>query len=446
MAQTDKKDMKNKWIYTAAALMMAVMPANAQLTEEELDRYTNDYGPYESQVEVIDQPVVTDNNNYGNNYRNDNDVRMASSDWAQRVSNGLDRMMQSELLKTTQLGLLVYDMTDQTVVYRHNDHHRMRPASTMKLVTSITGLDMLGGNYQFRTYLYYKGQVDDEGVLHGSLYCAGTMDPTFSADDLTDFANAVRNAGIRRIEGNIVADKSMKDDILTGSGWSWDDDNPKLSALLVDRKDNFAERLFQLLRQRDIVVTGSVTEGRTPQGVTQIALHRTSFDTVLQKMMKDSNNLYAESVFYQIAAGEGKPGTAKKAANAMKRLVGRLGLPSERYSFADGCGLSPYDYVTPELLVRLLRYAAEKPEIYSHLYPVLPIAGVDGTLKSRMKGTRAEGNVRAKTGTVTGVSSLAGYLTASNGHKIIFAIINQGVAKSSDGREFQNKVCEILCR
>ena len=419
---------------------MMAMPTMAQLTEEELDRYTNGYNAsgYESEVEVIDPGTVV--------AAEDDNENMSGSDWAQRVSNGLDRLMQSELLKTTQLGLLVYDMTEQAVVYRHNDHHRMRPASTMKLVTSITALDMLGGDYQFRTYLYHNGQVDEEGTLHGSLYCAGSMDPTFGADDLTAFANAVRAAGICRIEGNIVADKSMKDDLLTGSGWSWDDDNPKLSPLLVERKDNFAERLFQLLRQKDITVTGSVTSGRTPQGVTQIAVHRTSLDTVLERMMKNSDNLYAEAVFYQIAAGEGKPGTAKKAATAMKRLVSRLGLPSERYSFADGSGLSPYDYVTPELLVRLLRYAAEQRGIYSHLYENLPIAGVDGTLKSRMKGTRAEGNVHAKTGTVTGVSSLAGYLTASNGHKIVFAIINQGVAKSSDGREFQNKVCEVLCR
>lgn len=423
----------------AAAMTLLALPMKAQLTEEELDRYTNGYNSsgYQSEVEVIDPGTVA---------VDEEPINMSGSDWARRVGGSLDRLMQDDLLKTTQLGLLVYDMTEQTIVYRHNDHHRMRPASTMKLVTSITALDMLGGDYQFRTYLYHNGNVDEEGTLHGSLYCAGSMDPTFSADDLAGFANAVRSAGIRRIEGNIVADKSMKDDLLTGSGWSWDDDNPKLSPLLVERKDNFAERLFQLLRQKDITVTGSVTSGRTPQGVTQIAVHRTSFDTVLERMMKNSDNLYAEAVFYQIAAGEGKPGTAKKAATAMKRLVGRLGLPSERYSFADGSGLSPYDYVTPELLVRLLRYAAEQRGIYSHLYDKLPVAGVDGTLKSRMKGTRAEGNVHAKTGTVTGVSSLAGYLTASNGHKIVFAIINQGVAKSSDGREFQNKVCEILCR
>ena len=77
--------------------------------------------------------------------------------------------------------------------------------------------------------------------------------------------------------------------------------------------------------------------------------------------------------------------------------------------------------------------------------PSLPVAGVDGTLKSRMQKTLAQGNVRAKTGTLTGISSLAGYCTAPNGHELAFAIINQGILDKTSGKAFQDRVCQVLC-
>ncbi len=164
-------------------------------------------------------------------------------------------------------------------------------------------------------------------------------------------------------------------------------------------------------------------------------------------MMKKSDNLYAESMFYQIAASQGSsPGKASDASGVIKRLVNNMGLDPTLYTFADGSGLSLYDYVSAELIVRLLRYAFQYQEIYQTLYPSLPIAGVDGTLESRMKNSVAQGNVHAKTGTVRGVSTLAGYCRASNGHLLCFAILNQGIVKASDGRGFQDKVCQALCK
>ena len=80
------------------------------------------------------------------------------------------------------------------------------------------------------------------------------------------------------------------------------------------------------------------------------------------------------------------------------------------------------------------------------LYASMPIAGIDGTLDDRMRRGHAHGNVHAKTGTVTGVSALAGYCTAANGHKLCFSIINMGIRRSATGRRFQDRVCEALCR
>ena len=76
----------------------------------------------------------------------------------------------------------------------------------------------------------------------------------------------------------------------------------------------------------------------------------------------------------------------------------------------------------------------------------MPIAGKDGTLSKRMQRGYAYGNVHAKTGTVTGVSALAGYCTAANGHILCFSIINMGIRNASTGRRFQDKICQALCR
>ena len=163
-------------------------------------------------------------------------------------------------------------------------------------------------------------------------------------------------------------------------------------------------------------------------------------------MMKKSDNFYAESMFYQTAASARKGlARARDARDITKRLIARLGLGDNPYKIADGSGLSLYNYVSTELLCTLLRHAWRSPSIQDALLPSLPIAGVDGTLKDRMKKTSAQGNVRAKTGTVTGISSLAGYCTAANGHQLCFAIINQGIMRAAAGKAFQDRVCKVLC-
>jgi D-alanyl-D-alanine carboxypeptidase/D-alanyl-D-alanine-endopeptidase (penicillin-binding protein 4) len=83
--------------------------------------------------------------------------------------------------------------------------------------------------------------------------------------------------------------------------------------------------------------------------------------------------------------------------------------------------------------------------VWEFLFPTLPVAGESGTLSKRMKGTAAAGNVCAKTGTLSGISSLAGYCTSDNGHQLCFAIINQGVLRNSQGKNFQDLVCLALC-
>ena len=361
-----------------------LMPATAQ---EVVDR--------DDQSAVADSAALNDVHQEGN-----------GQDWVQTLRLNLDHLLASNMFKTSQVGMMVYDLTADSVLYAHNERQLMRPASTMKVITAITALDRLGGAHQFSTDLCYKGTIENN-TLTGTIYCVGGFDPRFNSDDMRAFAESIHKMGVDTIRGKIIADKSMKDDKTYGEGWCWDDDNPTLSPLLISR----------------------------------------TMDQVLLRMLKESDNLYAEAMFYQLAASSGaRPATAKQARAIVMNLVRKLGLNPNSYRFADGSGLSLYNYVTAELEVAMLRYAYENSNIMLHLKPALPIAGTDGTIKSRMRGPFTNDNVRAKTGTLTGVSSLAGFCTAANGHQLAFSIINNGLRHTNNAHAFQDKVCTELCR
>jgi D-alanyl-D-alanine carboxypeptidase/D-alanyl-D-alanine-endopeptidase (penicillin-binding protein 4) len=368
--------------------------------------------------------------------------------WPVNVQTRLDSLMTDPLLERTQLGLMVYDLSADSVLYSHGAKQTLRPASTMKLLTAVTALDLLGSGYAYRTYLYYKGTIA-QGVLTGDLWLVGGMDPLFDETDMQIFAETLHRVGVDTIRGRIMQDTSFKEEQLLGEGWCWDDDNPQLTPLLVSRKDEFASQFKDELEKCGVFVDAPVSSGRLPKDkdILLVCSRSHPLNEVLVPMMKESDNLYAESMFYQIAATVGKrPATAAHARQQIKQLLSKAGVSGVQYRIADGSGLSLYNYVTPELMVRLLRYAYLKRDVMSALYPALPVAGVDGTLKKRMTDGFAHENVHAKTGTVSGISSLAGYCRAANRHLLAFCIINQGVMKHADGRNFQDQVCEALCK
>ena len=367
--------------------------------------------------------------------------------WNIAVAKHLDNLLQHDMFETSTVGMMVYDLDADSVLYSHNARLLLRPASTMKLVTAIAAIDRLGGSYQFKTELCYTGEVSDR-TLTGDIYCVGGFDPRFNSDDMRAFVEAIHKMGVDTIRGNIYADKSMKDADQFGAGWCWDDDNPVLSPLLVSRKDEFVESFRKKLDRAGIVVDGSVRSCRTPGNARRICTVERAIGDVMIRMMKKSDNLYSESVFYHLAASSGSyaPATAKQGRQVMNRLIQQLGFKPSKYYIADGSGLSLYNYVSPELEVAFLKYAYKHKKIYEPLRELMPVAGVDGTLDDRMLRGYARGNVHAKTGTVTGVSALAGYCTAANGHVLCFSIINMGIRHSSSGRRFQDRVCEALCR
>lgn len=172
-----------------------------------------------------------------------------------------------------------------------------------------------------------------------------------------------------------------------------------------------------------------------------------SIDTVLSAVNKDSDNLSAEMLIYAMAYKDSSaPATAVDGLAAVKRLIDSVGLNSGDYSIADGSGVSHYNLISSELMVDLLKYMYyEQKKLFRAFYNSLAVAGVDGTLKNRMKKTSAQNNVHAKTGTLNGVSNLSGYVTSKNGNLLAFSIMIQNyVDESSKARSFQDRICELL--
>ncbi|MCR4765245.1 MAG: D-alanyl-D-alanine carboxypeptidase/D-alanyl-D-alanine-endopeptidase [Bacteroidaceae bacterium] len=180
-----------------------------------------------------------------------------------------------------------------------------------------------------------------------------------------------------------------------------------------------------------------------------VAEYETPVQKVLQQMMKESDNLNAEAMFTRLGVhSSGKNHvTAEEGVEAIKDVIKTMNLNPDDYRIADGCGLSMYDYISPDLLVAFLRYAYNNDQIFPLLFRSLPVAGMDGTLKNRMrKGSPAYQQVYAKTGSYTGISTLAGYLETNSKRYLAFAIMNQNQLKASEARALQDAICELLVK
>ena len=378
------------------------------------------------------------------------------------VATRLDDLLTAEdtLLRRSQLGLHVVDLTSAEVLYARNAHQRMRPASTEKVATAIAALDLLGPGYNLETQLLSRAGISGS-TLQGDLYVKGVMDPLLSLADVRALASQLKAAGIRTIDGRLIADATFKDTDEYGWGWCWDDDKPVLSPFLCDGKPVLIDQLTKALRAAGITIARGNSIGATPAGARPLATVSRPLTAVLQPMLKESDNLCAEAVFYHVGntyapyaprrLEASKSYSRKYAAAAVATVIDKSHLPQwggreGTSAVADGSGLSLYNYQTPAAFTCMLAYATTRPEaILNPLLAALPIAAVDGTLKSRMSGTPAAANVRAKTGSVSAVSTLVGYTTQrSTGHLIAFAIMNQGVERMAEGRALQDKICAIL--
>lgn len=176
------------------------------------------------------------------------------------------------------------------------------------------------------------------------------------------------------------------------------------------------------------------------------SLERSLID-VLPNLNKNSDNLSAEMVLFGL--GEkyfGKPSSFKKGTDVINMLIDSLKLKSSNYRIVDGSGVSHYNLVSVELIMKLLRFMYKQPkDIFELFLESLPISGVDGTLKNRMKQDVTYSRVYAKTGTLSGVSCLSGYMYNKKNELIAFSIFIQNfVGSSKQARDIQDDICKII--
>jgi serine-type D-Ala-D-Ala carboxypeptidase/endopeptidase (penicillin-binding protein 4) len=192
-------------------------------------------------------------------------------------------------------------------------------------------------------------------------------------------------------------------------------------------------------RDPDLAYLAALTEALRDRGITVDSAPTTAIDTIstgdtlavftskplreiLPALLKPSQNQIAEVLLRTIGLERGGAGTADSGRKVVERQLEAWGVPPNTYVIRDGSGLSRYDYLAPEALVHILDVMRRSPN-FQLFYDALPIAGVDGTIKTRMRGTAAENNVHAKTGSVANARSLSGYVHTADGRMLIFSML-----------------------
>ncbi|MBI2843623.1 MAG: D-alanyl-D-alanine carboxypeptidase/D-alanyl-D-alanine-endopeptidase [Armatimonadetes bacterium] len=208
----------------------------------------------------------------------------------------------------------------------------------------------------------------------------------------------------------------------------------------------YAAAILQgLLRRAGVVVEGRAAAGNKPDDAKILVEHRSPpLRDILPLLLKPSDNLIAEVLLKSLGAEIKGEGTAAAGIDVERDFLGRVGLDLDAVAFADASGLSRLNYITPGNLIVLLRY------MWSHQHSrifidSLPVGGIDGTLRRRMRDSEAGGNVRAKTGHVSRVSNLSGYVTTRSGEPLVFSIMmNNHLCPQKEARRIQDSICELL--
>ena len=373
----------------------------------------------------------------------------------------IDSLTSQPVFRNAQWGVLIVNPRTGDTLYSKNAGKLFMPASNMKIITSAAALTLLGPEYQYRTTFLTDGEVRDS-LLDGNLLVIGRGDPTVSdrmrgtATTVMDaLADSIRAHGIRQISGSLARVGNAFPDSIYGAGWEWDDLGEyygagvdelifnegmaptKLRPLPDTARDSlysgpaknpakaYLDALHDALVRKSIRMDGGVRDSILPTPFnmdTLFVLVSPPLREILPALMKPSQNQIAEILLRTIGLERGGLGTADSARKIVGQQLLAWGVQPDGFVIRDGSGLSDQDLLTPETIVRVLD-RIQRDTAFAAYYNSMPIAGVDGTIDTRMKGTPAEGNVHAKTGTLAKARSLSGYVTTADGERLIFSIL-----------------------
>jgi serine-type D-Ala-D-Ala carboxypeptidase/endopeptidase (penicillin-binding protein 4) len=368
---------------------------------------------------------------------------------------------------------VVTDPATGKILWSQNPDQASTPASTTKLVTSAAALAVLGPGATFTTKVVggaTQSSASQSSATQSSVILVGGGDPTLAvhpfpageyprpatlASLARQTAHTLKSQGRRTVSlgydddlytgpdlapgwpaayvstGNVTPISALEVDQgrLTTAGEPEDDDNPyNLRARTSDPAGMAAEAFAALLTADGIHVAGTPTAQRAQQNAKPLAsIHSPPLSAIVQQMLQESNNVIAENLARQVALRTGQPASYSGAAAAVTKELSHLGISTSGLHLVDGSGLSPQDKIAPATLVEVLQLATSTPRIRP-LLAGLPVAGFSGTLSAGQSvfagiGGPALGAVRAKTGNLDTVTTLAGLATDRTGRTLAFAFM-----------------------
>lgn len=372
------------------------------------------------------------------------------------IPNAASLTRRIAAVPTTRLGAVggeVTDLSNGSVLYDSRAATPMMPGSTLKLLTMTAALEELGPWHRFTTRVVSPAP--------GNIILVGGGDPYLASDassgsatyptPVTSATLAAETASALKARGITTVTLGYDDSLFTGPSWNaawpsgYRDQVATISPLWIDQGRDPKTKRFtrtpsataahtfatQLARQGITVrdsAPGRVTA--PPDAATLAQVQSWPLATIVERTLLESDNSAAEVLLRQVALAAGRPATFSGGVDAVEHEVSRLGIQLDGVHMVDGSGLARADTVTATQLTALIRLAASRPELRP-LLDGLPVAGVTGTLASRFYVTGAtpgRGQVHAKTGTLTHVSSVAGYVRTESGALLAFAFLVNGAS------------------
>lgn len=376
--------------------------------------------------------------------------------------SALQQSLESLVLPVNSAGIrisckVVHADYNKTL-YEFHPEEEMIPASITKLIISACAFSKLGKSYNIPTIVYTDDNDINDGAINGNMYLKGYGDPDLNSSDMQYLAKNITDKGIKEITGNIVADETFFDNnYYTLSGYYSGDTGPSywpyVSAIALDKNEgryNPAITAATLLSNELVVfgvsVQGTVISGSTPKGSKEVTQVSHPIFDVLAHMCKESDNHSAITIFKMLGAKFiDNPGTIEHGQEVITSFLNEVGVDRYSYEILEGSGLTRFNKVNAEMYMKVLKYMYDDRFLFDYFMNALSIAGKDGTLKNRMIGTEAEGNVFAKTGTLNGVSSLTGYIIDKDSEIIMFYCVMNGFGGNANSmRDIQDLVCIYL--
>jgi len=391
---------------------------------------------------------------------------------SQQLIGKIDTILNS-LPVGTSYGILIINPLTSDTLYARNISQSLIPASNTKLFTSAVALKLLGLNYEVSTKIFTDNPNFSDGFIDGNLYIKGYGNPAFSDRDLDNMIRTIKDLGITRISGKVIGDDSFFDSNYRREDSIEDEKSsvklPPISAVIFNRNQIITQRKYknrirnyssyipnpplyvaELLRKKlienGVRVDDRFETGITPNSKLELASASIKLMDMVNVINKNSNNFYAECLFKIIgAAASGVEGNAFSASQAIHRFLKENDIYSTGTNIVDGSGISRFNRISVASIVSLLEKFYLDMRFYEAYYNSLSIAGIDGTLGSRMNRSSAEFNFRGKTGTLNGASSVSGYLRTVSGDDLIVSMIFEFNRKGNEYfKGVQDRIIEAI--